>query len=77
MKTKIIEIKIEKGIPIPDKYGKQGSEIIDMFRTLEIGDSIAFPRGKQNSVNSYARQAGIKSSTRVISDAEFRIWRTG
>ncbi len=68
-------IKIEKGVPMP--HGGVGgySEVGVALRSMSLGDSIVLPKAKQSNATFLARVAGIRVTTRTISDKEIRVWR--
>ena len=71
-----MEIKIEKGIPIP--AGQQGAPRKYPFDEMEIGDSFLVAEEKIRSVRALASLAkkknGMKVATRKV-DGGFRVWR--
>ena len=66
--------QIEKGVPIS---GPKGAARIYPFPTMELGDSFAFPEGRDKAVRQaaikYAKLLGRKYRT---SGKELRCWRT-
>ncbi len=66
-------IKIEKGVPMP--RGRGQGEFGAALRSMSLGDSIVLPRAKQSTATFLARVAGIRVTTRKISDKEIRVWR--
>ena len=64
------EIKIEKGIPIPERGGNGG--LTATLRKMEVGDSFVVKR--PCSVHFCARQIGIKVKIRSIDDHTMRVW---
>lgn len=68
------ELKIEKGIPIPQgRHNKGYSEIL---RKLKVGDSVLLP-GQKESVRSLAAKTlgNGKYACRLDKDG-VRVWRT-
>lgn len=71
------EIKIESGIPIPDKITSKGrpARIADASAAMNVGDSIFF---KKMSAAYYAsmklRKIGKRPSVRRV-EGGFRVWR--
>lgn len=66
------EIKIEKGIPIPDK-GKRKSAI--PFDKMEVGDSFLVRFTQRTGIHTTAKRFGITITSRQEGD-KVRIWRT-
>jgi len=73
-----MEIKIEKGIPIPIPAGRQGAQRKNPFDEMEIGDSFLVAEEKIRTVRSLAsfakKKSGMKVATRKV-DGGFRVWR--
>lgn len=71
------EIKIEKGIPIPEGDGRRGRAPKYPWRNMEVGDSF-FVREKPSAVARGACEAGKRCGRKFISrriDDGVRIWR--
>ena len=66
------ELKIEKGIPIPEGVG---SGCIATLRAMKIGDSFLFPLSKRTSISGQAMRAGVKIITRAVDGKQVRVWR--
>ena len=69
--------KIEKGIDLPSqRHG--GSSVFKQLRDhMEVGDSIVVDSLKKTiAINAYFGRHGRKTSTRKLSEKEFRVWRT-
>jgi hypothetical protein len=66
------KVKIEKGIPIPKTSGRVG--IASAFRAMKVNDSIHLNGTQARNAFTYARQAGIKITTRTDGNG-VRIWR--
>lgn len=66
-----MNIVIEKGIPIPPI---QPMCLTNIFRLMDINDSILLPVAKASSVHSCARAAGVKVQKRYVSNG-LRVWR--
>lgn len=75
-----IEIKIEKGIPIPPK--KSGGKFfwITKYNEMDVGDSFFVPMtmSRRSNANWCARRGGYKITTRSEVNKEgikgFRVW---
>jgi len=70
-----MEIQIVENVPIPPRFNKKITALTDTMRALKVGDSFAVPIQKRSSVLSSANLAGIRITTRKISDTEVRVWR--
>ncbi len=79
-----MELKIDKGIPVPIRGVSKNTGIVDVLRKLEVGDSFRVATKNvglsfQASVYKYALRVGIRVTTRLEregTDTYFRIWRT-
>lgn len=65
-------MKVDKGIPIPNKWP---------FAEMKPGDSFAIPPEIKRhtvavSAMRYAKRHGMKFTTRKMPDGTFRCWRT-
>lgn len=69
------QIKIEKGIPLPDK--RQGSQnpLIEQMKKMKNGDSFLYPILKRTTLSFCARKAQIVISTRTVDEQTVRCWR--
>ncbi|MCY3019644.1 MAG: hypothetical protein NTW87_11530 [Planctomycetota bacterium] len=63
---------IEHDIPIPSL--KTGSKW-DVFKRMNVGDSILIPAGSQKQAAYAARDRGIRIARRKQPDGNIRIWR--
>lgn len=68
------ELKIEKGIPLPNKKGISGS-VSDVFKQMAIGDSIVFPAKNRSMMFYLQKTTGFRLTSRRINKDEVRIWR--
>ena len=70
-----IEIKIEKGVPVPS--GRlHGDSISAVLRKMEIGDSIIWPANSPRaSVSQQSKRCGIKMTSKKMPDGSLRVWR--
>lgn len=68
-----MEIKIEKGIPLP--AGKRRTGLAHSLRNMVAGDSFLFPEIKRNTVYATARANKIKVSVIAVGDGQVRVWR--
>lgn len=64
------ELVIEKGIPLPKKWGAMTSGL----RKLQIGDSFLTDK-LVPSFSVTAKRIGIKIASRKQPDGQMRIWR--
>lgn len=71
-----MNIKIEKGIPIPPPIGRKTSGVIDLIRKMKIGESFIWEGMSMSNIYVYARLAGVKIATRSMPDGTRRVWRT-
>lgn len=76
----IHEYKIEEGIPIPERPGRNRKD--HPFNTMKIGDSfiVELPdpsksEGVKNSIYVLARTRGLKIAIRKIDNDTLRVWR--
>lgn len=73
-------MKIEKGIPIPERRSHQPRESKYPFAKMDPGDSIVFTDNKQGksalaAAYKYARDSGTKFAGRSAKEGPIRIWR--
>lgn len=75
-----MEIKLEMGIPIPQKH--RTSKLMDTMRTMKVGESFTYPASLRSSVTgtaTFVRQEYGKGSrkftTRKIDEKTIRVWR--
>jgi hypothetical protein len=68
-------IKIEKGIPLPERGGRKGG-LSDAVRSMDIGDSFVLPLAKRNGLAHLAVRLGVKLATRKEGADKVRVWRT-
>jgi hypothetical protein len=69
----ISKIKIEKGVPLPERHRLHGISAI--MQKMEIGDSIVIPASSRSNMKAYANRHKIDITTRAINDKEVRVWR--
>ena len=67
-----IEVKIEKGIPMPN----QRMSFVAQVRKMCVGDSFLTDRKRQSSMHQLRLATGFKFATRSVSDRKMRVWRT-
>lgn len=63
---------IEKNVPMPDE--KSSSGIINILKSMEIGDSIIVPKEHYGKIHPYAKHCAIKVKMKTI-DGKTRAWR--
>lgn len=68
--------EIEKNVPIPKHRGEGRGRILELLKTMEVGDSVVVDVSESQKGNSvsYAQQFGIKCVTKKV-EGGFRIWR--
>lgn len=71
-----MELKIEKGIPMPDKRHYRKNPIMDAIKKMEIGDSVLMERKSVNGMGYRAVKLGYQFSTRKEGEGAVRVWRT-
>jgi hypothetical protein len=71
-----MNIKIEKGIPVPPMMGKDSGEITRILKSMKVGDSIVIPLNLRIRTYGSARYHKIKIVTRTINRDTARVWRT-
>lgn len=70
-----MELKIEKGVPLPPDGRKQLGGVTAAFRAMEVGDSVLLLGKKHSSVGAIvARLKPKKFATRSV-DGGLRVWR--
>lgn len=70
-----MELKIEKGVPLPGAKGAPAFNVTQTLRNMEVGDSFLLSVAKRPSIYQQARLAGIKIAARTTGDGEMRVWR--
>ena len=68
-----MELKIEKGVPIPRQRGGWG--ISGLLRVMEVGDSVFVPGNTAKRVGQLARHARPSKFTSRTIEGGVRIWR--
>ena len=73
-----MDMKIEKGIPIPMKKANSKNNFATILRSMEVGDSILFDRTENKPSSFYvcARRLGLKITVRELDEKQSRVWRT-
>lgn len=73
-----MDMKIEKGIPIPMKKANSKNNFATILRSMEVGDSILFDRTETKPSSFYvcARRLGLKITVRELDEKQSRVWRT-
>lgn len=70
------ELKIEKGIPVPDR-GRRKGFYAEMFRKMVPGDSVLLPRAKKQNIYGWVQQYWGSSACAVrVEEGGVRVWRT-
>ena len=70
-----MEIKIEKGIPLPSRGKRQETDLYKAIASMGVGDSVVLPRSMSNRVGVWGKRMGFKFSQRTINFETFRAWR--
>lgn len=71
-----ITIKIESGIPIPERIvGRPRTSKWGFLSDMKNGDSFTISRLQSAAAFVKARRMGVKLTARKISDTEVRVWR--
>jgi hypothetical protein len=71
-------MKIDKGIPIPKKRRKlnpEGINLKHLFKSMKVGDSYLLPKWCQFQAHSRAAYLGITITTKKETDTHVRVWR--
>jgi hypothetical protein len=72
-----MELKIEKNVPISDKYKPtpRGALILTLG-AMDVGDSFLWPKVKRNHLSAYyVRFPGKKFASRSVDEENVRVWR--
>lgn len=70
------KIKVETGVPIPNKKGRKPSGIKEILESMKVGDSVVVPHHNQYDYVRYVmRRLGYKMTMRTLDDGSRRIWR--
>ena len=74
-----LDIKIEKGVPIPPKkhlYTKGLRHEFEVVKRMEIGDSFVVKTAAQKSkCQQKAYRKGLRLMSRTLKEDGFRLWR--
>lgn len=70
-----MDVKIEKGIPLPSAKGSTYNDILGTLRKMEVGDSFLCDSRTANSIRGVSGRYGIKVSGRLQQNGQHRIWR--
>ncbi len=66
-------IKIERGVPMPQRGWGKSDALKKAFKTMKAGDSFLWPN--RFGIYDCAKKAGVKIATRKESGLGFRVWR--
>lgn len=72
------ELKIDKGIPIPEKFSRKTNAITMAAVGMDVGDSF-ITNHSQQSIYGFLKTAvrkGYKFTTQKIDEHSCRVWRT-
>lgn len=70
-----MEIKIEKGLPLPEKKWAHYGFIAAALKQMEIGDSFECTESQRSAASQTAHRHGIKVITRKSGQGLCRVWR--
>lgn len=70
-----MEIKIEKGLPLPEQKRAQYGLIAAALKQMEIGDSFECKESQRCAASQAAHRHGIKVLTRKTGQGLVRVWR--
>lgn len=70
-----MNIKIERGIPVPSKRGQACSDIVGTLRKMKIGDSFLCDGPTANSFRGVAPRYKMRVTGRKQEDGQIRVWR--
>jgi hypothetical protein len=73
MKNGQQEIKIEKGIPVPETR-RTRSPLTQALRNMQPGDSFVYSNNP-STLHAAARLAGVKIVTRLLDNGQRRVWK--
>ena len=71
-----MEIKIEKGLPLPEERSGPYGLIAAALKSMEIGDSFQCTAAQRAAASQTAHRHGIKVLTRKLASDKYRVWRT-
>lgn len=75
-KAKDMNFVIEKGIPLPPKYGAKSSKYMNLEKTLGVGDSVLLTLEDAAGFLSYTHRASThKYASRKEGGDHRRVWR--
>ena len=70
-----MEIKIEKGLPIPEKRAGLAESVAAALKKMEIGDSFGCAEKVCKNAQQTCHRHGIKVLTRKLGKDLYRVWR--
>jgi hypothetical protein len=70
-----MEIKIEKGLPLPEDKWAQYGLIAAALKQMEIGDSFECTASQRAAASQAAHRQGVKVVTRKAANGKCRVWR--
>lgn len=71
----MMEVKIEKGVPIPESRKSSPKGIIMTLKGMSFGDSFVYPGKSVSNIYLYARMGGIRVTCHALPDGKWRVWR--
>lgn len=72
------ELKIERGLPMPDKLGSKARLLREVFDQMVVGDSVRLDRSTYNVYNDLSHKEYPKQLSYRIDRSDrqfFRVWR--
>lgn len=70
-----MEIRIEKGLPVPEDGRGPYGLLAAALRQMEIGDSFECTESQRKCASQTAHRNGIKVLTRKLASHKYRVWR--
>ena len=70
-----MDVKIEKGVPVPPNHKKMTVEWINTFKKMAIGDSFTCQKRDSAIAVRAALTAGMKAVSRLVEGETYRVWR--
>lgn len=68
------DIKIEKGIPLPEPRTIRGS-ISSVIKKMEVGDSILVTERQRQAAFASAHDVKVKLTSQHVGNGKVRVWR--
>lgn len=68
-------VKIDKGIPLPDRTWAKKKPLVVTLEKMKDGDSFIYPMLKRSELFYCARKARVVIATRTVDETTLRCWR--